>query len=388
VAGAAGIYTLTVTAGGCTATDTALVALDTVTPQGVTTTANPVTAQITCTHPSVSLTGGSTTPGVTFGWSSPGGFSATGATTSVTTADVYTLTVTDPTNGCVTVLPGAVTKNVNAPVGLAASASDIISCFTPVIDLQGNSTTPGATFSWTGPNGYTANTAVAETDQPGAYTLTVTNPANGCTASTGTIVPADTASPAGVTASNNGPLNCVTTSVTLTSSSTTDGVDFTWVTPDNNFIAGPTTVVTSAGTYIILVTNDANGCTSQATTTVIRDNTGCPGTGAVKTGAAVAKVPALPDALVDSATGFTYKAYPNPFRSTVSVEFVAPESTAVSVELYSLSGYKERVLFNGRVDANEDYKLTVGAGDLSSGTHLCIIRTAEKVYSIKLLLVK
>jgi hypothetical protein len=67
---------------------------------------------------------------------------------------------------------------------------------------------------------------------------------------------------------------------------------------------------------------------------------------------------------------------------------VSPESTAVSVELYSLSGYKESVLFNGRVNANQNYKLTMGAGGLSSGTHFCVIRTAEKVYSIKLLLVK
>jgi len=471
VAGTAGIYTLTVTAGGCSATDTALVALDTVRPQaltttavpvsmqltctnssvvftagsstpgvgyswsgpsgpvssstvatatavgvytltatnpangcsasvsstvtqninapgGVTTTADPATAQITCAHPSVSLTGGSTTPGVTFSWSGPSGFSANGAIATVTSPGIYTLTVTDPTNGCLTLLPGTVTKNQSVPIGLSASPSDVISCFSPSIDLQGSSTTPGVSFSWTGPNGFTANTAIAETDQPGPYTLLVTNPANGCTASTGTTVLADTATPTGVTASNNGPLNCITTSVTLTSSSTTDGVDFTWVTPDLKFIAGSTTAVTTPGTYTIRVTNDENGCSAQATTTVVSNTTGCAGTSAVAMGAGVARVPALPDALFDSATGFTYKAYPNPFRSTVSVEFVSPESAPVAVELYSPSGYKEQVLFNGRANAYQDYKITLGASGLSSGPHFCIIRTAQKIYSIKLLLVK
>jgi hypothetical protein len=385
---ATGVYTLTATnpANGCTATVSSSVTQNITPPSGVTTTASPATAQITCAHPSVSLTGGAATPGVTFGWSGPGGFNANGATATVSDPGVYTLTVTDPTNGCVTQLPGTVTKNVSVPVGLAASASDIISCFSPTIDLQGGSTTPGAGFSWTGPNGYTANTAIAETDQPGAYTLLVTNPANGCTASIGTTVLADTASPAGVTAANNGPLNCINTTVTLSSSSTTPGVDFTWVTPDFNFLAGSSVTVTAPGVYTIVVTNDGNGCSSQATTTVVKNTTGCAGSTAVATGAFRTSV--LPDATVDSVTGFTYKSYPNPFRTTTVVEFVSPVSSAVTVELYSTAGYKERVLFSGPVNANEHYKISIGAEGLSLGAHFCVIRTAEKVYSIKLLLVK
>jgi hypothetical protein len=134
------------------------------------------------------------------------------------------------------------------------------------------------------------------------------------------------------------------------------------------------------------VANDGNGCTSQATTTVVKNVTGCAGSTAFATGASRTAV--LPDAAVDSLTGFAYKAYPNPWRSTTIVEFVSPESVAVTVELYSPSGYKERVLFSGPVNANEHYKVSIGAAGLSLGAHFCIIRTAEKVYSIKLLLVK
>jgi hypothetical protein len=385
-----GVYTLTATnpANGCAKSVSSTVTQNITPPQGVTTTANPATAQITCAHPSVSLTGGSATSGVKYNWTGPSGFIDSNQTTTVTVAGVYTLTVTDPANGCVTVLPGTVTKNVSVPVGLAASASDIISCFTPVIDLQGVSTTPGATFHWAGPNGYTADTAIAETSTPGSYLLTVTNPANGCTASTGTTVLIDTATPAGVTASNNGPLNCIKTSVTISSTSTTSGVDFTWVTPDQNFLSGSSAVVTTPGTYTIVVTNDGNGCSSQATTTVVKDNTGCTGSNSVTAGTGVSRAAVLPDAVVDSVTGFTYKAYPNPFHSTAAVAFVAPGNTAVTVELYSPFGYRERVLFSNRVNAGQEYKVIFGADGLASGTHFCVIRTAEKVYSIKLLLVK
>jgi hypothetical protein len=388
---AAGTYTLTATnpVNGCTASASSTVTQNIAAPGGVTTTATPTTAQITCVYPSVLLTSGSTTPGVTYAWSGPGGFTASGASATATAPGVYTVSVTDPTNGCVTTLPGTVTKNVSVPVGLSASPSDVISCFSPTIDLQGSSTTAGATFSWAGPGGYTASTAIAETSLPGNYTLTVTNPLNGCTASTGTTVTADTVSPANVTASNNGPLNCITTSVTLTSSTSTATNDFLWVTPDNNFISGATTVVTTPGIYTIVVTNDNNGCSSQATTTVLQNTTGCTGSSALTTtSTANAGRRSLQDATVDAVTGFQYKAYPNPFSSSAFVEFAAPTSSLVTVEIYSSYGYREKLLFNSVVNSNQAYKLELSATGISSGAHFCIIRNGAKVYSAKLILIK
>ena len=381
-----GAYTLTVTnpGNGCTATTSSVVTQNTTAPGGVTTTAVPATAQITCDHPTVLLTGSSTTAGVTYSWSGPSVVSTTGAAATVNGPGTYTVTVTDPTNGCVTTLPGSVTKNVSVPVGLTASPSDIISCFTPVIDLQGGSTTPDATFAWSGPGGYTANTADAETEIPGSYTLVVTNPANGCTASTSTVVLADTATPANVTASNNGPLNCINTSVTITSSSSTSGVDFTWVTPGNTFISGATAVVTVAGTYTIQVTNDENGCVSQATTTVIQNTTGCSGSTAVTPGAISGR--SMEDLSGDTATGFVYKAYPNPFSTTAFIEFTSPVSSPVSVEIYSTYGYREQLLFSSTVNANQAYKLQLTG--LSSGMHFCVINNNSKIYTTKIVVIR
>jgi hypothetical protein len=383
-----GTYTLTATdpANGCTATASSVVTQNTTAPGGLTTTADPATAQITCTHPTVLLTGNSTTAGVTYSWAGPGIVSVMGATATVNVGGTYTVTVTDPTNGCFATLPGSVTKNVSVPVGLTASPGDIISCFTPVIDLQGGSTTPGATFAWSGPGGYTASTVDAETDVPGNYTLTVTNPANGCTASTATVVLADTATPANVTASNNGPLNCISTSVTITSSTSTAGVDFTWVTPANTFISGATAVVTVPGTYTIQVTNNGNGCFSQATTTVIQNNTGCPGSMAAAPG--VINDRTMTGFIRDTLTGFVYKTYPNPFSTTAFIEFTSPVTSPVTVEIYSSTGYPEKLLFNNTAAANQVYKLQLGTAGLSSGTHFCVIRNGDKRYSSTLIFIK
>lgn len=384
-----GTYTLTATnpVNGCTASASSTVTQNITAPGGVTTTADPTTAQITCIHPTVLLTSSSTTAGVTFSWSGTD-FTATGASATVNAPGVYTVTVTDPTNGCVTTLPGTVTKNTSVPVGLSASPSDIISCFTPVIDLQGSSTTPGATFSWAGPGGYTASTATAETDRPGSYTLTVTNPANGCTASTGTSVTADTVTPKGVTASNNGPLNCINTSVTLTGGFSTATGDYLWVTPGNTFISGANTVVTTPGVYTFVVTDDDNGCASQTTTTVVQNTTGCSSGAALSPGSASSVGRQLQDATTDALTGFSYKAYPNPFTTTTFIEFTAPVSSLVTVDICNSYGYREKLLFNKTVIAGQVYRLELGAGGLPSGAHFCVIRNNGKTYTSKLILIK
>jgi len=386
---APGTYTLTATDpnNGCTATASSVISQNTTAPGGVASTAVPATAQITCGHPTVVLTGSSTTTGVTYGWSGPGIVSASGASATVNVDGSYTVTVTDPTNGCVTTLPSSVTKNISAPVGLAASPSDIISCFSPTINLQGASTTPGATFGWSGPGGFTATTDTAATDKPGNYTLLVTNPANGCTATVSTTVGADTVTPKGVTASNNGPLNCTHTSVTLTGGFSTATGDYAWVTPSNIAITGASTVVTTPGVYTFVVTDDNNGCTSQATTTVLQNTTGCPGTTAVTPGSSTSLGGTqVQGATVDALTGFVYKTYPNPSSSTAFLEFASPVSAPVRVEVYTSTGAREQLLFNSTANANQLYKLRLAG--LSSGTHFCVISNNGKVYTTKIVFVR
>jgi outer membrane lipoprotein-sorting protein len=109
----------------------------------------------------------------------------------------------------------------------------------------------GGTYAYSaGPTGITT---------PGTYTVTVTS-ANGCTATATTTVAQDITTPtAGLT--NDGPLTCLMTSVTLTGSG---GGTYA-------YSAGPTGI-TAPGTYTVTVTS-ANGCTATATTTVAQDIT-------------------------------------------------------------------------------------------------------------------
>jgi hypothetical protein len=386
-----GTYILTATnlANGCTASATAIVTQNTQAPEGVMTSATPATAQITCDHRSVLLTSSSTTPGVVYSWRDQDDLITPGNSLTVTAAGPYTVTVKDTTNGCITEVPATVTKNVSVPVGLSASPSDIISCYSPIIDLQGSSTTGGVTFKWSGPNNYSADTAIAQTDIPGNYTLTVTNPLNGCTSSTATVVIADTVTPAGVNASNNGPLSCVKTTVTISASSLTPGADYLWVAPDNSFISGASAVVSTAGTYTIVVTNVDNGCSSQATTTVIRTTTGCSGSAVAGPAPLTNAATTIgQDVTVDPVSRFQYSAYPNPITSTGYITFTPATASLVTVEVYSSYGSREKILFNGNANANQTYQLQLSAAGLAAGTHFCIIRNNGKIYTVKLILVR
>ncbi|MBK8339496.1 MAG: hypothetical protein IPK99_05555 [Flavobacteriales bacterium] len=55
-----------------------------------------------------------------------------------------------------------------------------LSCTTTSVQLIGGSLTIGATFSWSGPNGFNSTDVSPFVSAPGLYTLTVTGP-NGCT---------------------------------------------------------------------------------------------------------------------------------------------------------------------------------------------------------------
>ncbi len=180
---AAGAYTLTVTdVNNCTATGTANIT-STITPPNTNIGAG---GTLTCVVNSVTLTISSSTPNATFVWSNG---PITG-TNPVTTAGTYTVTVTDPVNGCTASASDVVALNTTAP-NVNAGPDEVIPCSSPTVVLSGSSTTANATFSWSGGTiASGATTAAPNVSATGPYTLTVTDPANGCTASATTNVTA------------------------------------------------------------------------------------------------------------------------------------------------------------------------------------------------------
>jgi hypothetical protein len=260
---AGGLYTLRVTnpANGCTSTATASVTVNT-TPPGATASGG----LVTCTTTSTTLTGGPA--GFNYAWTGPGGFtSAVQSPTGVTAAGTYTLTVTNPANGCTSTATASVTVN-NTPPGATASGG-LVTCTTTSTTLTGGPA--GFNYSWTGPGGFTS-TAQSPTGvtAAGTYTLRVTNPANGCT-STATASVTVNADVPGATASG-GLVTCTTTSTTLTGGPA--GFNYSWTGPGGfTSTAQSPTGVTAAGTYTLRVTNPANGCTSTATASVTVNTT-------------------------------------------------------------------------------------------------------------------
>ncbi len=255
-----GTYVLTVTAAnGCSATASATVTEDVAQPD-----ASASGGTLTCTTGSVSLTGGSNTPNVTFTWSGPGGFSSNQQNPSVSQAGTYILTVTSA-NGCMATASATVMQDAGVPDVSADGGT--IDCNVADVQLSGNSNTPGVTFAWTGPNGFTSNQNNPTVSEAGNYVLTVTA-ANNCTAQATAVVILDN-EPPDVTALG-GNLTCTETSVTLESSTGANVTTLEWSGPGGFSSNDPNPAVTEPGDYTLVVTG-TNGCTASSVATVTAD---------------------------------------------------------------------------------------------------------------------
>ncbi|MFZ5554143.1 MAG: PKD domain-containing protein [Bacteroidota bacterium] len=267
-----GVYSVTVTVAGCTsAAGTTNVTVNP-TPAAPTASSNsPV-----CEGSTINLFS-NTVAGATYSWTGPGGFTSAledptrpGATVAM--SGVYSVTVTvagctsaaGTTNVTVNPIPAAPTAGSNSPV-----------CTGQTINLTA-STIAGATYSWTGPGGYTS--AVQNPTRPGAtvamsgvYSVTAT--VAGCTSVAGTVNVTVNPTPAAPVASNNGPL-CEGQTLNLTASNVV-GATYSWTGP-GGFTSStqnpsiPNVLVTNAGVYSVTVT--VTGCTSAAATTTVTVN--------------------------------------------------------------------------------------------------------------------
>ncbi|HEX2617893.1 MAG TPA: SBBP repeat-containing protein, partial [Flavobacteriales bacterium] len=256
---AAGTYTLTVNDAqtGCSSNDVALVTVNTTAPN-----ANAgLDKTLNCSVTNVTLNGSSSTSGATFSWSGPGGFSSTDAEPVVSAAGTYTLSVTNPANGCTTA--DQVTVNLDNATPGAQATGGTISCGMESVMLMGSG---NGTYAWTGPNGFTSTEQNPVVTAAGTYNLVVTG-ANGCTSQASAEVILDNNAPGAQ--AQGGVLNCTNTTVMLTGSG--NGT-YAWTGPNGFTSNQQNPVVNAAGTYNLVVTG-ANGCTSQASTEVTLDNT-------------------------------------------------------------------------------------------------------------------
>ncbi len=276
-----GIYTVTVTDdAGCVAVDTIIVPVDTLSPVAI---AIP-TDTLTCGVTYLSLNGLGSTIGsdIIYQWATSNGQILNGGSTlqpEIGLPGIYSLVVTNTTNGCTASATVQIHPDLNAPT-IQIGPVDTLSCnvSTVVLDASGSTTGPNIQISWMTSNGVIlsgGSTLQPTVGSTGTYTLILTNTTNNCVATEDILVP-------GLNAlieakiSAPGMITCDMQQVTLDGMGSTfvPGSTFNWSTTNGN-IQGSTTSIsaqaTAAGNYSLIVTDPASGCADTISVNVVAD---------------------------------------------------------------------------------------------------------------------
>ncbi len=274
-----GMYTVTITDSNSPADE--LIMMYTVNGDTTPPTADAgATMTLDCSSTSVSLDGSASSSGGSFNylWTTMDGTIVSGETTltpEVGTAGTYELLVTNSSNSCTATADVAVMASTDLPsLDLANSAT--MTCLTNTIVLDASGSESGATieYLWSTTDGSIVageTTTMLEIDAVGTYQFVVTNTQNGCSSSSEVTVDAPVIPEAIVPAELT--IDCAPELMIDGSMSTMgDDISYDWSTADGQIISGETTpnlVIGSAGAYELFVTNNTNGCSANASTTVI-----------------------------------------------------------------------------------------------------------------------
>jgi len=208
-----------------------------------------------------------------YSWSTPNGTILSGAGTGtplIGSPGTYALLVTDLGNGCTATDQLIIGNDVAVPSAQIAPPQTL-TCSLTSTPLNGAASSAGAnfTFLWSTLDGNFVgppNSLQPIVDAPGTYTLLITNVLNGCTQTASVVVPENVVLPV----AEAGPavlLTCNNPALALNASGTSVGPNFQylWTTANgkiDNGHTGLTPTVSLSGTYVLLVTNNSNGCTA------------------------------------------------------------------------------------------------------------------------------
>ncbi|MFN8355571.1 MAG: M12 family metallo-peptidase [Spirosomataceae bacterium] len=251
----AGIYSVTVANGSCTASASTSITINN-TPLAT------IAGQTAyCTGGTISLTASG---GSTYSWRGPGTFSSTTATISrnATSANAGGYSVTVSNGTCTATNSVSVQFNTQPTASISGTKTY---CTGQTITLTAAN---GASYFWAGPNGFSSSTAVlsrssATTDYSGTYTVTVAN--GNCTATASTTVTVNTVPTASITGNN---VYCVGATITLTASG---GATYSWRGPGNfsstTAAISRAAATTAAGVYSVTAYNGT--CSASQTISVV-----------------------------------------------------------------------------------------------------------------------
>jgi Calx-beta domain/SprB repeat/CHU_C Type IX secretion signal domain len=192
----------------------------------------------------------------------------------------YYLLVTNTTNGCTATSSLQVTLSSEFPLA-SAGPDQLLTCSIEQVSLDGtNSSQFGEiTYFWTpvvGGNIVSGqNTLTPVVDAPGLYSLAVTNTGNGCISYSTVEVEEDIVAP-NIDAGPAQTLTCTISSLNLEGDVNSNGnFTYAWTASNGgNILAGANTLsptINAVGTYNLVVSSVANGCTAADQVTILAD---------------------------------------------------------------------------------------------------------------------
>ncbi len=276
-----GQYTVIGTgANGCSATATASV-LEADVPVAV---INPV-SELDCATREVALSsnGSSQGNGFLYLWSGPDiqASEANSPNPMAGIAGAYTLTISDQAYNCPTAT--ATINLIDLAYEPAASllVTDVLDCNTASVQLNGSGSEsgPGIVYRWYDAAGNLLSSSGAQNSyqvgQAGAYTLEVFDQLTSCVSTVSATVDSDFNYPV-ANAGSPRHLDCRNKLDLLDATGSSQGtqLSYAWSTSLGNIVQGSgttTPAINAPGTYNLVVTNNQNGCTSNASVQVTQN---------------------------------------------------------------------------------------------------------------------
>ena len=242
-------------------------------------TPSPTTNSAICAGGTINLST-QTVAGASYAWSGPNGFTSalqnpTIPNATAAMAGVYNVIVTSSAN-CASAQGSTPAVVVNALPATPSPTTNSPICAGGTINLS-TQTVAGASYAWSGPNGFTSalqNPTIpnATAAMAGVYNVIVTSSANCASAQGSTPAVVVNALPATPSPTTNSPI-CAGGTINL-STQTVAGASYAWSGP-NGFTSAlqnptiPNATAAMAGVYNVIVTSSANCASAQGSTPAV-----------------------------------------------------------------------------------------------------------------------
>ena len=237
---------------------------------------------ITCDISQIELFGASNFPnGVSYDWQSDdlGNFvSNLGPNATVDSPGIYTLVVTSDDGVCIDEISMDITSDFSTLDVTLSSSGAQLDCTTEVLEITATAAAD-ALLEWTIPSDanwyWLTEPFVLATSTPGSWSVTSTNPSNGCDLETTLVLEADFTEPL-VEAGWSDTITCASPAATIydiliTPENYTPVFDWTWNAGSLNAVDPLNPIAYLPGTYVLNVAFEENGCSSSDSVFVYQD---------------------------------------------------------------------------------------------------------------------